>query len=340
MRIIVYGIGAIGGTVAAALARCGQEVIGIARGAHLEAARASGILLRTPDVTAKVEFPCCADPTEIAFRSDDIVVLAIKSQDTLPALERLRAAGVANQAIFCMQNGVANERRALRLFRNVHGITVLMPAALAAPGEVCAFGTPRVGIFDLGRYPCGRDDSDLQFAQALDTANIAAFVSSNVMQSKYGKLLMNLNNIVEAALGVDADTKRFQLVLRAEAETVYRAAGITWVDPGSSHAPRAHLMQHGAVEGVSRAGSTTQSLARALGSVETDYLNGEIVLLGRLHGVPVPANSYFVDLSARMVCDGLGPGSFSAEEVKVGLTTALKADDKRRGSVPSGISLC
>ena len=116
---------------------------------------------------------------------------------------------------------------------------------------------------------------------------------------------MNLNNIVEAALGVDADTKRFQLVLRAEAETVYRAAGITWVDPGSSHAPRAHLMQHGAVEGVSRAGSTTQSLARALGSVETDYLNGEIVLLGRLHGVPVPANSYFVDLSARMVCDGL-----------------------------------
>ena len=48
MRAIVYGIGAIGGTVAAALALAGQEVVGIARGAQLEAVRAGGLLLRTP----------------------------------------------------------------------------------------------------------------------------------------------------------------------------------------------------------------------------------------------------------------------------------------------------
>jgi 2-dehydropantoate 2-reductase len=31
MRIIVYGVGAIGGTVASAVALSGQEVVGIAR---------------------------------------------------------------------------------------------------------------------------------------------------------------------------------------------------------------------------------------------------------------------------------------------------------------------
>ncbi|MFL4997556.1 MAG: ketopantoate reductase family protein, partial [Microvirga sp.] len=46
MRIIVYGVGAIGGTVAAALALSGQEVIGIARGAHLKAIQSDGLLLR------------------------------------------------------------------------------------------------------------------------------------------------------------------------------------------------------------------------------------------------------------------------------------------------------
>ena len=56
-------------------------------------------------------------------------------------------------------------------------------------------------------------------------------------------------------------------------------------------------------------GSSTQSLARGTGSIETDYLNGEIVLLGRLHGVPVPANAYFVGLSARLVRDRAKPGS-------------------------------
>ena len=64
---------------------------------------------------------------------------------------------------------------------------------------------------------------------------------------------------------------------------------------------------------------STQSLARGTGSIETDYLNGEIVLLGRLHGVPVPANAYLVDLSARLVRDGLKPGAVAAAEIEAGL---------------------
>jgi 2-dehydropantoate 2-reductase len=66
MRIIVYGVGAIGGTVAAALALSGQEVVGIARGAQLEAIRRNGLLLRTPETNARAQFPCVADPTRSA----------------------------------------------------------------------------------------------------------------------------------------------------------------------------------------------------------------------------------------------------------------------------------
>ena len=57
MRIIVYGVGAIGGTVAAALALAGQEVVGIARGAQLAAIRAGGLLLRTPEQAARARVP-------------------------------------------------------------------------------------------------------------------------------------------------------------------------------------------------------------------------------------------------------------------------------------------
>ena len=45
-RFVVYGVGAIGGTIAAALARAGEDVVGIARGAQLEAIRRDGLLLR------------------------------------------------------------------------------------------------------------------------------------------------------------------------------------------------------------------------------------------------------------------------------------------------------
>ena len=74
--------------------------------------------------------------------------------------------------------------------------------------------------------------------------------------------------------------------------------------------------------GIERTGgSSTQSLARGTGSIETDWLNGEIVLLGRLHGVPVPANAWFVDLSVRLVREGRQPGAISAAEVVAGLAS-------------------
>ncbi len=323
MRIIIYGVGAIGGTVAAGLALAGQDVIGIARGAQLEAIRENGLLLRTPERAARARFACVADPAEITFRPDDAILLTMKTQDTQPALERLRAAGVAGQPVFCVQNGVANERFALRLFPNVHGVTVMMPSGYSTPGEVAAFSMPRHGIFDLGRYPSGSDAADDALAAALEAGNVAAFVNSDVMASKHGKLLLNLHNVVEAAFGRGEGRGRLDAVLRREAEAVYAAAGIAWRDVGASDPRRDALMRQGEIEGVERTGgSSTQSLARGAGSIETDYLNGEIVLLGRLHGVPTPANAWLVALGARLVREGQKPGDASLADAEAELAAA------------------
>jgi 2-dehydropantoate 2-reductase len=250
----------------------------------------------------------------------------MKTQDTVSALERLRAAGVTEQPVFCVQNGVANERFALRRFPDVHGVTVMMPATFTTPGEVTAFSSPRHGIFDIGRYPTGMNDFDTALARTLEQANIAAFVTRSVMENKYGKLVMNLGNILEAALGPGAGDKHLRSLLRAEAEAVYKAAGIVSRDMGPADGRRADMMVFRPVPGVERrGGSTAQSLARGTGSVETDYLNGEIVLLGRLHGVPTPVNAFFIDLGARMASRGLTPGVISLAEIEQGLA-AVGAD--------------
>ena len=91
MRVIVYGIGAVGGVLSAALAHAGAEVIGIARGAQLEAIRAGGLRLRSPKDDVTVRLDCVGDPSGIAFRADDMILLTMKGQHTGPALERLRA---------------------------------------------------------------------------------------------------------------------------------------------------------------------------------------------------------------------------------------------------------
>jgi len=313
MRAVIYGVGAIGGVVAAALAEAGHEVIGIARGAQLAALQAGPLRLRAPGLEIAAQVPCVADPSEIAFRDDDMVLLTMKTQDCLGALHRLRSAGLRDQPIFCLQNGIANEPMALRLFPNVHGVTVMMPAAFTEPGEVLCHGTPKLGLFDIGRYPAGSDADDARLAALFDSARMAGFVRENVMASKRGKLLVNLANCLEAAVGRGADRGDFPQRVRAEAEAVLRAAGLAWDEVGMDDPRRKELMQMGEITGATRfGGSTTQSLLRGTGRVETDYLNGEIAYLGRLHGVATPANAFLTWLGAALAEARVQPGHLDA----------------------------
>lgn len=317
MRFIVYGVGAIGGTLAAKLGASGAEVAGIARGAQLEALRRDGLLLRTPSGETRHRFPVVAHPGELALRPDDIVLLAVKSQDTVAALEALGEAGVREQAIVCAQNGVSNEREALRRFANVYAMLVVMPATFIRAGEVAAFGAPHAGLFDIGRYPSGTDATVTGIVDALNAADFAAFAQQQPMHSKYGKLLMNLGNVVDAAAGDTEQNTDLLKRARAEGEAVLRAAGIAFSDMGPDNERRRRLMQVRKVEGAERVGSSSaQSLARGAGSIETDYLNGEIVLLGRLHGVPTPVNEGLCRLGRLLLAQRRPAGSLSLAEIE------------------------
>lgn len=140
------------------------------------------------------------------------------------------------------------------------------------------------------------------------------------MASKYGKLLMNLNNVVEAALGPGAEAGAIRKLLRDEAEAVLRAGHIAWSDVGSNDPRRREYMTIADIEGLERqGGSSTQSLLRGTGDIETDYLNGEIALLARLNGMEAPANAWMTRLGRRLVAEGRKPGQTSRAEIEAGL---------------------
>jgi len=319
MRFIVYGVGAVGGVIAGALAARGEDVVGIARGARLDVLRNDGMSLLSPAGKRKVKFDCVGSAREVALAPDDAILLTVKGQDTLPALLDLRSAGMEDQPLFCCQNGVANEATALRYFANVHGVNVMLPCQYMSAGETIAWCSPNYGNFDIGRYPRGLDEADSSLAGALTPAGIGGYPTDRVMVFKYGKLIMNLSNIVEAALGRQPGNDDLADVLQAEGREVLDRAGIRWEDVGDID-PRRELMHPGTVAGFNRlGGSTTQSLARGAGSVETDFLNGEIVLIGRLHGIETPANLFATRLAARLAREGYRPGDVTRDELASGL---------------------
>jgi 2-dehydropantoate 2-reductase len=316
MRFVIYGAGGIGGVLGARLFQSGAQVVLIARGPHYEALQRNGLHLRAPGEDVHLEIPVVDHPARLTFTSEDVVVLCMKSQHTAAALEDLRMAAGSDIPVVCCQNGVANEREALRRFNHVYGMVVILPAMHLEPGAVITHAAPPGnGVLDVGRYPRGIDQRAEDIARAVSRAGFACRPDPAVMRQKYAKLLMNLNNALQAATEMADGTQDISRMMRQEALACYAAAGIDCASADESREQLAH-MRPGDVPGTPRSGgSSWQSIMRGTGNVETDYLNGEIVLLGRLHGVPTPANTAVQQIGVELIRSGGKPGSVAITDV-------------------------
>lgn len=315
-RFVIYGAGAVGGVIGGGLALGGHDVALIARGAHLDALKSNGLDFWHHGGRDVLQLPTAQDPAELDLTSDDVVIMAMKTQHTEAALDVLAAAAPADIAVVCAQNGVENERLALRRFAKVYGLAVLLPGSHLEPGIVVGSGTPMFGVLDVGRYPAGTDDLAAEIAAALTDGNFRSEPSPAIMRHKCAKLLMNTGNSLDAACGRESRGSELRSRAGAEALAVFAAAGID-VATKAEVAARRDGFTTAEVEGQPRSGSSSwQSLARGSGSIEADFLNGEIVLLGRLHGVPTPVNAALQRLANRMAAGGEAPGSLTLAEVE------------------------
>ncbi len=314
MRFIIFGAGAIGGAIGGRLFQHGHDVELIARGAHYEAMRDHGLRLVDPDAEVTLPVPAADRPS--SFDEDDVVILAMKTQDTEGALRTLAAVAPSGIAVVCAQNGVENERLALRHFAHVYAMCVMCPATHLEPGVVLASSTPVTGLLDLGCYPSGVDERAREIGAALEKSTFESVPRPDIMRWKFTKLLMNLGNAAEALCGHVDGLGDIVKRARSEGAAVLHAAGIDAASREEDQERRGNRMQMKPIAGAPRGGgSSWQSLQRGTGSVETDYLNGHIVLLGRLHGVDTPVNALLQKLANEAARNGTRPGAITPAEI-------------------------
>lgn len=321
MRYIIYGAGGIGCTIGARLSLAGHDVALIARGRQFDALQTRGLTLKTPETSYHLELPAFGAPAELRIAPDDVVILTMKTQDTAAALTDLEAAAGNQVAVVCAQNGVENERLAARRFANVYAMLVALPATFLEPGEVVAAGSPLSGALHAGRYPGGLDSTVETLCEALNGAGFYSLADAQPMRFKYRKLMLNLGNglellVPEVAWGNTGPLGAFSARLREEARACFEAAGIDFM-PGDEYQERVlRHYTHAPVEGKPRSGSSTlQGLLRGNQSSEIDYLNGEIVLLGRMHGVPTPCNVLVRNLCAEVMAGRRAPRKLTVSDL-------------------------
>lgn len=313
MRYVVYGVGAVGGVVAGHLHRTGHDVTMVARGAHLAAIRSHGLTLDTYEATYVVDAPVTDTAADVRWTGDTVVLVAVKSQHTAAVLDDLVRHAPAGTAVLTAQNGVANETEALRRFARTYGVLVMLPATHLEPGVVVQKCHPVPGMLDLGRVPGGSGRQDDRVADAVATdlrvAGFGSEVRPDIMAWKHRKLLMNLGNAVDASClpGPAADELRHRA--QTEGEETLHAAGIPVVTAERDAERRGDVLRPRPTGQPERGGSTWQSLRRGADGSEVDHLAGEIVLQGRLHGLPTPVNELLLDTVHDVVRRGAPPRS-------------------------------
>ena len=217
MKILVMGSGGVGGYFGAKLARAGEAVTFVARGAHLDAIRTRGLRIKS---RVEGEFVVTAPATDTPEDSGpaDLILFCVKSYDTEVAARALDRAVGPETAILSLQNGVDNEAKIEAILGSGHvlGGVAYVFATIESPGVIFhSLG----GRIVLGELDGSESPRAWRIRNTLAKAAIAVEVSSQIQRVLWEKYLF-----IVAQSGMTALTRCPIGVVRSVPETrkVYR----------------------------------------------------------------------------------------------------------------------
>ncbi|KAF1042890.1 ketopantoate reductase family protein [Xylophilus sp.] len=325
-RYVVIGAGGVGAGLAAGFAEAGIPVLLVSRGRTFEAIRERGLVYRQAGVTRTLGVNVAGAPEQVALRPGDILVVATKSQDVPATLAAwawrpVQGGGVAaDLPIVLTHNGLVAERVALRYFSTVIGAVALVAARHVVSGEVEILNQPKIGQLIVGAYPSAALAPHAavlahEIAQDLSRANWLSQAVDEIQRWLAWKAVVSASFSVSVFDGTPQEQQTLREHLQAEARQALTAAGYGFADPAKETTYDTSLARIGqdGTTAVHRP-STWQSFERGAGS-EVDYLNGEIVLLARLHGTGAPVNAAVQRVLGASASLGERPGAHTVAEV-------------------------
>jgi 2-dehydropantoate 2-reductase len=305
MKSVIVGAGAIGAYVGAAMARAGQDVTLFARGPHLRAMEANGVVVQTaqgewhehPKVTGDLE----------SIGPVDLVFIALKAHSIPAVAPRLKPLLGPDTAVIGMQNGVpwwffdvpGVPYSGMRLEsidpggviaaaiepRRIIGSIAYIAAEIVEPGVVRHIESNRLSI---GEPDGSRSDRVRAIAEMLVAAGLKAPVTTHLRNEIWVKLLGNIAfNPISALTGgtlvriaTFPDTKELVRSIMQEACEVAAKAGL---DLPVTIEQR--------IAGAAKIGEHKTSMLQDLEKgrpLELEPMTGAVLEIGDKLGVPMP----------------------------------------------------
>lgn len=286
-KVVVVGAGAVGSYYGGMLARAGVPVTLIARQAHVNAINAEGLCLDT--TTFKETVKVSAATGMDAVVGADLVLLCVKTLDTVNAAREAKSHMAPGVVMVSMQNGVDNaERIKEELGFDVISAAVYVAAAIPKPGTV-----KHTGRGDLVIGGPFSDAAMQPIADMFTNAGMPTRISPDLPFEMWTKLVMNgTYNAMSALTGCTYGTLvdepsalAIMMTLADEIVAVANAKGIK-LERDDIHE---RVRKLGPAMPATKS-STQQDIARGK-LTEIDSLNGYIAGQGVRYGIPTPMNA-------------------------------------------------
>jgi 2-dehydropantoate 2-reductase len=294
MKFVFIGAGAVGGYYAARLARSGQDVSVVARGAHLEAIRAQGLRIVGPLGDFTVPLAAESDPERIG--PADVVVLTVKTYDNLTAIPLIAPLLGPQTTVLTLQNGVDSADQvaaAVGQARTIAGATYIA-TGIASPGVIEQIGTHRRVVYgECFGAPEGISARVAAIEPIFRAADIQVEAVADVRPAIWEKFsylapfaaFTGASRLPMGPVRTDPYTREMFLAAVAEVARVAEAHGVSL--------PPDHMDR--TVKYVASVPATTKSslLIDLLQGkkIEVEALQGSVVRRGRAKGVPTPIMS-------------------------------------------------
>jgi 2-dehydropantoate 2-reductase len=291
MHVAIVGSGAVGGYYGAKLARAGQRVSFLARGAHLQALRERGLQIRSPlgDFTVHGE----AEQDSSRIGPVDVVLYSVKAYDNGTALPLLDSLVGEKTVVLTLQNGVdsADEIAARIGADKVIAGPTYIATAVTAPGVIEQTGTHRRIVFgEIFGNPPRLSDRVLALRDAMANADIQAEAVADARTAMWEKFsylapFAGFSGASRLPLGPIWGDQFTRAQLQAAVAEVIAVARAEGVDIPADMEVRTRTFVEG-LPGTMRA-SLLIDLSQGK-RIEVEALQGSVVRRGQRAGVPTP----------------------------------------------------
>jgi 2-dehydropantoate 2-reductase len=296
MKIAILGAGSLGCAIGGVLAEAGNDVWLINRNAKLvDVLNSKGLTLRDGGVDRVVRVQAATSAQSVGVV--DLVVVLVKSFDTAAAMTAAMTLLGPKTHVLSLQNGVGHEE----ILAELVGRERVIGGKTYAGGSQLGVAHISIGTRGketvIGELDGGMSVRTTQIAALFTTAGLQTTVSSNIMQTIWEKLLVNVSTGALCAitglpygkLYAVPEVEATALAAVAEAMAVAKASGVqlTTTDPLQPWLK--------AAAGLPPEFKTSMLQSLEKGSVtEIDFINGAVVRQGQKYGIPTPVNQTLV----------------------------------------------